>query len=235
MAIDPEIYPAYAAECGNPSRTKKLGFGNRPAVILVDVCDAYVSSKSPLALPKSSISNATSAMSALLSSARSTKRNGDQEPIPVFFAQTVYTHSSLRDAGLVALKNPHAGLFAASHPEKYISLPDADNYPELQQAPLDMLVKKKFPSPFFGTNIATQLIALGVDTVIIGGFPTSTAVRSTAIDAMQSGFRSIVVADACADRGHETHWANLMDHNAKYGDVVGLDEACEALKKGWTT
>ena len=233
MAIDPNVYPAYAAECGDPSRTKILGFGSRPAIILVDVCRAYTSSTSALAISEESIKSTTSAITLLLQAARATIRDSENNTIPVFYAQTVYTDPGLRDAGLVAQKQPYADLFLASNPENMISIPDEEPYIALQPKALDMVHRKKFPSAFFGSNFATQLVGLGVDTVIIGGFLTSVAVRSTAVDAMQAGFRSIVVAEACADRGKETHWASLMDFNAKYGDVVGVEEAVEAIKKGW--
>lgn len=234
MAINPSAYPAYAAECGDTSRTKTLGPGLRPAVVLVDVCGAYISASSPAALSPDTVDSTTSAIDSLLKAARTTIRNTENETVPVFYTQTTYTHPQLRDAGLVAQKQPHAHLFAASNPERFTSIPGHRAYAELQARPLEMVHRKKFPSAFFGTNFATQLTALGVDTVIICGFLTSVAVRSTAIDAMQAGFRSIVVAEACADRGKETHWANLMDHNAKYGDVIGLDKAIEAIKKGWS-
>ena len=234
MAISPSCYPAYAAECGDPSRTRTLGFGSRCAIVLVDVCRAYTSGDSPIVLSDESVKSSIAAITSLLEAARSSTRNSEGEPIPVFYTQTVYTHPQLRDAGLLAQKQPHASLFSVSHPLNLISIPDDQEYSGLQPQPLDMVHRKKFQSAFFGTNFATQLTALGVDTVIIGGFLSSVAVRSTALDAMQAGFRSIIVAEACADRGVETHWASLMDHNAKYGDVVSLNEAVQVLKKGWS-
>ena len=233
MTIDPSVYPAYAAECGDPSRTRTLGFGSRPALVLIDVCKAYMSPNSPLALPEDTICSTTSAIISLLQAARTTTRNAEHETIPIFYAQTLYTNPHLRDAGMVAKKQPYAHLFSVSHPEHLTSVPDARQFPELQPKELEMIHPKKFPSAFFGTNFATQLATLGVDTVIIAGYLTSVAVRSTAIDAMQAGFRSIAVSEACADRGHEAHWANLMDHNAKYGDVVEVEAAVEAIKRGW--
>jgi maleamate amidohydrolase len=229
MVIDASVYPAYAAECGDPSRTKILGFGSRAALVFVDVCAAYTSSKSHIALEPTVTTAVIEAASKLVEIARRTTRNDDGDTIPIFFAQTVYTHPELLDAGLIAAKIPYASVFSSKHPDNLTALPDA-----ISAKPSDMKMSKKFPSAFFGTNLATQLAALGVDTLVIGGFLTSVSVRSTAIDAMQAGFRSLVVADACADRGSETHWANLMDHNAKYGDVVGLSEAVEAIGKGWT-
>jgi maleamate amidohydrolase len=233
MTMNISAYPAYAAECGDPSRTKVLGFGSRPAILLVDVCKAYTAPRSPLALSPDITGPAISAIAQLLAAARSATRTHEDEHVPIFYTQTAYTHPSLRDAGLLLQKMPHLALFSITHPDNFISVPSSADFPELQPQPLDTVHRKKSPSAIFGTNLATQLAALGVDTVIIGGFLTSVAVRSTALDAMQAGFRPIIVAEACADRGNETHWASLMDHNAKYGDVVGLEEALRAIRKGW--
>jgi maleamate amidohydrolase len=228
--MNPTLYPEYAAECGDPSRTKRLGFGARPAILLVDVCEAYCSASSALALPDKSVERACNSIGALLKAARTQKRDEDGA-IPIIFAQTLYTHPNLLDAGLIAMKNKHANLFYANHEANLTSLPHV--YPDLHPTTADLQLKKKYPSPFLGTNLATQLAALGVDTLIIGGFTTSVGVRAAVLDAMQSGFRAMVVANMCADRDEKTHWANLMDMGAKYSDVVGLQEACEQVAIGW--
>jgi len=61
---------------------------------------------------------------------------------------------------------------------------------------------------------------------------TSGCVRATATDALQHGFRPIVVRDACADRSTALHEANLADLDAKYADVVTLPEALAGLGRG---
>lgn len=226
--LNPSMYPTYAAECGDPSRTKKLGFGRRLAVLLLDVCNVYYSPTSPLVLPQSKLETVTAAMTSVLNAARSA--DGSSEETPIVFAQTYYTHPKLLDAGLAALKRTHADLFFARHPGELTVVPS--QHPSLSPLPTDIILKKKYPSAFFGTNLATQLTALGIDTLVIMGFTTSVNVRASTLDAMQSGFRPIVVADACADLGEETHWANLMDLGAKYGDVIGVAEVCEHFKRG---
>ncbi|MDP5184460.1 isochorismatase family protein [Blastococcus sp. BMG 814] len=45
---------------------------------------------------------------------------------------------------------------------------------------------------------------------------------STAMDALNSGFRPQVVRQACADRTAGLHEANLADLDAKYADVIEL-------------
>ena len=43
-----------------------------------------------------------------------------------------------------------------------------------------------------------------------------------------------MVGPACGDRSEEIQNANLFDLDAKYADVVGLEEAIEHLEAGWT-
>ncbi|KAK4446633.1 Isochorismatase hydrolase [Podospora aff. communis PSN243] len=227
MALSPSHHPSYAAECGDPSRTKKLGFGAHPALLLLDICDAYFSPSSPLCLPSSTLTTITSTLTSLLTAAR-------KENTPIIYATTTYTRPSLADAGLPALKTSPAITQLFSSESHHSHPPSAAEYTPLLPQKEDIIIKKKYPSPFFGTNLATQLAALGVDTLVIGGFLTSGSVRAAALDAMQAGFRAMVVGGGCGDLGGESenHWANLMDVAAKYGDVVEVGEGVGCLGVG---
>jgi nicotinamidase-related amidase len=100
----------------------------------------------------------------------------------------------------------------------------------LGQSAVDMVVWKKYPSCFFGTDLASRLVALRIDTVILAGASTSGCIRASAVDACSSGFRTIVVREAVADRSPLPHIANLFDIEMKYGDVVELSEALAYLQ-----
>jgi nicotinamidase-related amidase len=100
----------------------------------------------------------------------------------------------------------------------------------MEPDPGEIVVTKQYASAFFATSLASTLCALGVDTLVIGGMSTSGCVRATAVDAMQHGFMPIVARDACGDRHQTPHEANLFDLNAKYADVVGIDEARSILE-----
>ena len=65
--------------------------------------------------------------------------------------------------------------------------------------------------------------------MVVCGFSTSGCVRASATDALQHGFRPMVVAEAVADRHPGVQRANLFDLDAKYADVVDLPEALDAL------
>jgi len=84
---------------------------------------------------------------------------------------------------------------------------------------------KKGASAFFGTNLVAILNGSGIDTVILCGATTSGCVRATAVDLLQNGWPAIVPRECVGDRAQAPHEANLFDINAKYADVVSLEDA----------
>jgi maleamate amidohydrolase len=64
-----------------------------------------------------------------------------------------------------------------------------------------------------------------VDSLYITGFSTSGCVRASALDALQSGFIPMVVADACGDRDDRPHESNLFDLSQKYAEVISEADA----------
>ena len=70
-----------------------------------------------------------------------------------------------------------------------------------------------------------------VDTLLLTGCTTSGCVRATAVDALQNGFRAMVVREAVGDRAKPAHDQSLFDLQAKYADVVSVEEAMEYLSR----
>ena len=99
--------------------------------------------------------------------------------------------------------------------------------PGLDPRPDEVIIMKKGASGFFGTNLASILVSQGVDTVILCGATTSGCVRATAVDLLQNGWPAMVPRDCVGDRAQAPHEANLFDIQAKYGDVVSLEDALE--------
>lgn len=93
----------------------------------------------------------------------------------------------------------------------------------------DVVVDKKGASAFHGTPLAALLRARGCDTVVITGATTSGCIRASAVDAVQDGFSVLVPREAVGDRAQGPHEANLFDIQAKYGDVIDLDDAISYL------
>ena len=55
--------------------------------------------------------------------------------------------------------------------------------------------------------------------------------RATAVDALQHGYRPVVPREAVGDRNPAAHEANLYDIDAKYGDVVSVDDVVAHLEQ----
>ncbi|MEU8821927.1 isochorismatase family protein [Actinoplanes sp. NPDC048796] len=194
---------------------RRLGWGNRPAVLLVDPALAYTKAGSPLYLKSGQ--EAATAMFALASAARSAG-------LPVIWTRVHFADTSCAEAPLFAAKVPALAVFAGGSPLAAFT-------PPLSPEPGDLVVVKHYASAFAGTSLAAWLASHGVDTLAIGGFSTSGCVRASALDALQNGFRPMVVREACADRDPGPHESNLFDLDAKYADVIALDEAVRQLSR----
>ncbi|HYY11348.1 MAG TPA: isochorismatase family protein [Kineosporiaceae bacterium] len=190
----------------------RLGFGQRPALVVVDVALAYLDPGSPL---YAGVEEAVASASRVLAAARDADH-------PVLHTRVQYTPGGL-DGGLFRRKVPALEVFDAGSPL-------AEPHPSVAPDPGEVVVVKQYASGFFGTSLASTLRALQVDTVVVVGLTTSGCVRATAVDALQHGFAPVVVRDAVGDRDPRPHEANLLDLQAKYADVVGEREAVEALR-----
>jgi maleamate amidohydrolase len=194
-----------------PAFSGRVGWGARPAVVVVDLVRAYTEPDGPFALDGAS---AVSACADLVAAARSAG-------LPVVWTEVRYA-AGLADGGLFARKVPALACFAADAPGSWGAL-------TLPPAAGEVVVAKQYASAFFGTSLASTLHALAVDTLVIGGVSTSGCIRATAMDALNCGFRPQVVRDACADRTPAVHEGNLADLDAKYADVVDLASALAHL------
>ena len=182
-----------------------LGFGDKPALILVDLVRAYFDKDSPL---YAGVEDALASAIRIRDAARTAG-------VTVIYTNVVYKEDG-SDGGVFYRKVPALSAFVKGNP--------LGNWPEgLDPTDDELIISKQFASAFFGTSLTQNLNELGIDTLIITGVSTSGCIRATCIDAISSGFIPIVVSDACGDRHQAPHDANLFDMNAKYGDVV--DEA----------
>ncbi len=93
----------------------------------------------------------------------------------------------------------------------------------------ELVVRKTVPSAFFGTSLAAWLAQRGVQTLVVAGAVTSGCVRASVVDAMQYGFRPLVVSDCVGDRAIGPHEANLFDMSQKYAAVMTRDEALKSI------
>ena len=140
---------------------------------------------------------------------------------PVAHSRIVFSDDDA-DSNIFCLKVP--GMLAlkeGSHDSAIVSA--------LAPAVGEYVVRKSTPSAFFGTMLAPWLAQRGVKTLLVAGCVTSGCVRASVVDAMQSGFRPLVVSDCCGDRALGPHEANLFDMSQKYAAVMPMDSAMDAV------
>ena len=101
--------------------------------------------------------------------------------------------------------------------------------PAVAPQPRDLVIRKAKPSVFFGTLLASHLVDLAADTIIVTGGVTSGCVRATVVEGFAYNYRMGVVEECTFDRGQATHALNLFDLQQKYADVVSLQAACDYL------
>ncbi len=190
----------------------RVGFGLRPAILVIDLIVGFTDLASPLA------ADLFPQVSATLEILRYARRG----EVPVIFS-TVEYDPSLKDAGLFPKKA--AGLNWLIAGSRWVELD-----PRLQRHEGELLLKKKYASCFFGTDLLSLLNNARVDTLVVTGCTTSGCVRATVVDALQYGFRAIVPREAVGDRLPSAHEASLVDIDMKYGDVVPLAEAISYLQ-----
>lgn len=184
----------------------RLGFGQKPALVIVDVVMAYLDPASPL---YAGVEAELAVNERLLAAAR-------KAGIPVLFTNVEYVPGGV-DGGYFYKKIKALKVFDRGGPLGAFP-------PGLTPRPDEPVLTKQYASAFFGTSLRSTLSALGVDTVLITGYSTSGCVRATALDALQNGFIPVVVADACGDRDARVQAANLFDLAAKYADVLTSEE-----------
>jgi maleamate amidohydrolase len=188
-----------------------VGWGTRPALLVIDMAGAWISPGEQLGADLSGIMK--SIVELLLIARR--------ERIPIYF--TTMAYGSPEEAGNVVCKKlPHTRDMLRGSTRVQLA-------PALAREPHEPLIEKPRASAFFGTNLLAMLISARVDTVIVTGCSTSGCIRATCESAHNYNFHVIVPAEAVGDRSASAHQANLFDIDARYADVVQIQQVIEKL------
>jgi maleamate amidohydrolase len=192
----------------------RLGFGRKTALLVIDLLQGYTIKGAPLFAP--GVVKAVAEMPELLKAARAKK-------MPIIHTRVLYNPSDYADGGVWIKKAPVLkDLIPGSRYAKFCR--------GVEPAKGELVITKNYASCFFGTSLAATLTAMGADTVLITGCTTSGCIRASAVDAVQHGFRPIVIRECVGDRHDGPHEANLFDINAKYGDVISKAEALKYVR-----
>jgi maleamate amidohydrolase len=190
----------------------RQGAGDRAAVVVVDFVEGFTNPESALHCDTDAAVGATRR---LLDAARAAG-------LPVIFTTVCYRDEDLERAANFIAKAPALATLRPGSP--WIAVD-----PRLAPGAGEPVVVKLFASAFFGTRLDEMLRAEGCDTVVVTGASTSGCVRATVVDALQHGYRVLVPRECVADRAAGAHDGALLDIDAKYGDVVSVDEAVAAV------
>ncbi len=208
MSVSDDLRQNYAGTFGG----NRLGFGERAALVSIDFLKGYTTPGAAFFAP--GVVAAVSASVGLLAAARAAG-------IPVIHTNVRYG-PECADGGMFVRKIPALRAMVEGNPL-------AEFCDEVRPLPSELVISKQYASAFFGTSLAPRLTSDGIDTVILIGCSTSGCVRASAVDAIQFGFRPMVVRECVGDRHAAPHEANLFDIDAKYGDVVDRAEVIDWL------
>ncbi|MGI8606528.1 MAG: isochorismatase family protein [Gaiellaceae bacterium] len=192
----------------------RTGFGRRPALLVIDVNVGFTDPASPLVCE---LDGVVAAIGRLLDEAR-------RAQVPVVYTTVSYTEGDRAAAAAFIDKVP--ALLTLQSGSRWVEIDS-----RIAPLPHEPVLNKLFASAFFGTPLSSLLASARCDSLVVTGASTSGCVRATVVDALQHGYRPIVPREAVGDRNHAAHEANLYDIDAKYGDVVSVDDVVEHLEE----
>jgi len=187
------------------------GLGVRPALLIVDMINSFTDPDCPLG---SEAGDVVEANRKLLHAFR-------EKSLPVVFTTVVYHDDS--QARVFRDRIPALDILQpGTHWVKVDS--------RLEPAEGEPVFEKQWASGFFKTGLDEYLRKAGVDSLVVTGLTTSGCVRATAVDGLQHDFKVVIPAEAVGDRNAEAHRANLFDLNAKYADVLDLEQVLRLIE-----
>lgn len=191
----------------------QLGFGDNPAVIVIDIQNGMTDPENPLG----------SELNGMVEAAGHVIDAAHDADVPVIFTRAITHDENALDMGVFAEKIP--ALKTLQPDSEWVEIDD-----RITVGPDDYVLDKQQQSAFHGTQLHPILTSMGVDTLLVLGCSTSGCVRATVFDAVANGFRTALPAEAVGDRSDYQHEANLFEMGAKNADVVSLEEAIEYLE-----
>ncbi len=191
---------------------RRIGFGRRPALVSVDLANAWTRPGNPFTCDKVD-EEIIPGMQRLLEACR---KNGH----PVVHITTAYQITDRDDPAT------DMGMWHHKIPVEAVDIADEQLWAiDSRIAPVkgEYVLLKKRASAFSGTPLAGYLRSAGVDTILVTGVTATACVRTTICDGLAEGFRTIAVRECIGDRVPGAVAWNLFDIDAKFADVESVD------------
>jgi maleamate amidohydrolase len=211
---------------GSAGYGQRAGFGQRPVVLVIDVNYNFVGDRpEPIEESIKRWRNSCGEEGwAAVESIRRLTEAARQQRIPVIYSTGMDLRPDSWDAGRWRDKNSRNSEDVTVHAENGNTI-----VPPIAPRPPDIVIRKYKPSVFFGSMLAGFLTDLQADSIIACGGTTSGCVRATVLDGFSLNYRMSVVEECTFDRGQASHALSLFDMQAKYADVVSLEEVLSFL------
>ena len=193
----------------------RVGYGERPAVLVIDMTRAWTEAESPMG---TDMTATVSSINRILNVARQSVPK-----IPVFFTVMAYDPNLKGVTEVHDRKRPHLvrQLIKGS---KWLEID-----PRLNKQEDELLMEKEHASCLTDTVLLRMMISNKCDTLIVTGCSTSQCVMATCFDAATLGFHVIVPAEAVADRDPIMHQYMLLNLDWKVVDVEPIDQVLQYL------
>lgn len=184
----------------------KIGFGNKPCIIVRDLIRYFTDPTSKVGYDLSDVIEQTKTMLTM----------ANKYNIPIVFSITIFDPT-----------NPISNMWAQKIETNLMLEQECvwtEIDPRIAGFSFQKITHSPYISPYFKSDLADWLHEEAIDTVIVAGNSTSGCIRITAIDSLQHGFRVIIPKEAVGDRSNTEHHTALFELNAKYADVVSVEE-----------
>jgi maleamate amidohydrolase len=200
----------------NPTR-KRFGFGRKPALINVDLQNAYTRVNEFKTAYETDLKQ-IDYVNALADLFRA-------KNCPVVWTHVAYMDSG-EDCGIWGTRT--------DTPDSLQNIKVGSRRSELDDrlrivTKRDIVVNKRMASAFFETNLGSLFTFHRIDTVVVTGGSTSGCVRATVVDSLSRNFRTIVPEECVSDKHESPHFANLYDMALKYADVIPVAEVIDFM------
>ncbi|MBJ3774133.1 isochorismatase family protein [Acuticoccus mangrovi] len=195
---------------------RRIGFGERPALVLIDLANGWT--RPGHAFSCAGMDEVIAANQSLLEAFRA-------KGLPIVYTTTAYQvpEGPGADTAAWGAKIPLSELRVGSEAAEIDS--------RIAPREGELVITKKMASGFHGTNLASWLTAQKVDTIVVTGVTASACVRHTLEDGIANGFRTICPREAVGDRiAGAVEW-NLFDIDAKFGDVMPVEEVLDHMRR----
>lgn len=201
----------------NPPRSR-IGFGRKPCLLNVDLQNAYTR--------VDLFKTAYETNPRQIEYVNHLSRLARSHHLPVIWTYVAYLESG-EDCGVWGTRS--------DTPDSLQNIKIGSRRAELDERlhrhERDIVINKRMASAFFETQLASLLTWHRIDTVIVTGGSTSGCVRSTVVDSLSHGYRTVVAEECVADKHESPHFANLYDIAVKYADVLPVDDVIQYLER----